>query len=241
MLRFTPFPAMVAICIAAPVSAHAQVIVGRVVDAATGGGVPRARVVVAGVDHRETQRTLTGDDGRFTFVVRGGGSYRVRVARTGYQDAATRALEVGPADTVPVTVRVTAEPRRLDPVVASTRPRRLPLAGVYRQTDPTDSVLAIPVTAEGGAHGVVVRGAMVTPSNCWTLGGAADRIGPLITLNVHARLTAPGCPPDATGASTYKVTLRRIPPGTYVVRVLHTYRGDELPRSLALDTTVTVR
>ncbi|MFL5380968.1 MAG: carboxypeptidase-like regulatory domain-containing protein [Longimicrobiaceae bacterium] len=226
-------------CTAAP--AAAQVIAGRVVDAATGAGVPRARVTAAGVGHRETRRTLARDDGRFSIVVRGGGSYRVQVARTGYEDAVTRELAVGAGDTVAVEVRLAAAAYRLDPVVATTPPRRLSLAGVYRQTDPTPSLLATPTTAEGGRHSVTVRGAMVTPSNCWTLAGAADRIGSVVTLNVHARPTARGCPPDATGASTYKVTLRGIPPGTYTVRVQHTYRGDAVPPALALDTTVTVR
>ena len=239
--RFAPLlAALVGVCIAAPVSAAAQVIVGRVVDAATGGGVPRARVTVAGVDHRETQRTLTGDNGRFTFVVRGGGSYRVRVARTGYQDAATRALAVGPGDTVAVTVRATAEPRRLDPLVVSTPPRRLPIDGVY-QTDITPALLAARTTGEGGRRNVTVRGAMPTPSACWRLSGGADRIGPLITLAVSARPTDADCPPDSPGSSTYKVTVRGIPPGTYTLRVVHTYRDEAWPRSLALDTTVTVR
>jgi len=233
--------AALAVCIAAPVSAAAQVIVGRAVDAATGSGVPRARVTVAGVDHRETQRTLTGDNGRFTLVVRGGGSYRVRVARTGYQDAATHVLAVGPGDTVAVTVRATAEPRRLDPVVVSTPPRRLAINGVYEQTDITPALLATHTTGEGGRHNVTIRGAMLTPSACWRLSGGADRIGPLITLAVNARPNGASCPPDAPGASTYKVTVRGIPPGTYTLRVLHTYRDEAWPPSLALDTTVTVR
>src|SRR6185369_16128931 len=160
----TIFLAALAVCTAAPVPAAAQVIVGRVVDAATGGGVPRARVTVAGVDHREMQRTLTGDDGHFTFVVRGGGSYRVRAARTGYQDASTRELAVGADDTVAVELRAVPAPRRLDPVVATTPPRRLSINGVYDQTDVTPALLATAITAEGGRHNVTVRGAMVTPS-----------------------------------------------------------------------------
>ncbi|MFL5540579.1 MAG: carboxypeptidase-like regulatory domain-containing protein [Longimicrobiaceae bacterium] len=239
--RFAPLVTALAVCIAAPVPAAAQVIVGRVVDAATGGGVPRARVTVAGVDHRETRRTLTGDDGRFTVEVRGGGSYRVQVARTGYQDASTRELAVGADDTVAVELRVVLAPRRLDPVVATTPPRRLSINGVYDQTDVTPALLATAIAAEGGRHNVTVRGAMVTPSACWRLSGGADRIGPLITLAVNARPTGATCPPDSPGASTYKVTVRGIPPGTYTLRVLHTYRDEAWPRSLALDTTVTVR
>lgn len=226
---------------AAPVSAAAQVIVGRVVDAATGGGVPRARVTVAGVDHRETQRTLTRDNGRFTFVVRGGGSYRVRVARTGYQDASTRELAVGADDTVAVELHVVPAPRRLDPIVVSTPPRRLSIHGVYDQVGVSPAFLATRATGEGGRHNVTVRGAMPTPSACWRLSGAADRIGPVITLAVNARPNGDACPPDSPGASTYKVTVRGIPPGTYTLRVVHTYRDEAWPRALALDTTVSVR
>jgi len=224
-------------CACPPTPLAAQVIVGRVVDAASGSGVPRARVTAAGVGHGDSRRTLTAADGRFVVAVRGG-AYTVQVARTGYESARTRELVVGPGDTATVTIPLTASPRRLGAVTATTRPRRLPMSGVFTPVYPTDSLLAAERTrVEGGGGRVLVRGVMVTPTPCWRLAGAADRVGPLVTLNIQARLYYGGCPPEAPGASTYKVSLRGLPPGTYTVRVLHTYADERYQPSVALDSS----
>lgn len=222
--------------------AAAQVIVGRVIDAASGGGVGRARITVSGVGHNDTRRTFTAADGRYSITMRGG-SYRVHVRRAGYREARTDSLAVGPNDTVRVDVRMTAAPVAVSGVTATTRPRLLPMAGVFTPVYPTDSLLAAERTrGEGGRGRVVIRGVMPTPTACWRLAGAADRIGPIITLAVEARPTDDPCPPDAVGASTYKVTLRRLPRGTYTVRVLHTYRGDVWQPGVAMDSSgVTVQ
>ena len=234
--------ALAVFCGSSPDRAAAQVIVGRVIDAASGGGVARARVTAAGVGHNDSRRTFTSADGRFSITVRGG-SYRVQVRRTGYEGARSDAVTVGPDDTVRVEVRVSAAPVQLRGVTATTQPRRLPMVGVFTPVYPTDSLLAAERTrGEGGPGRVTVRGVVPTPTACWRLAGAADRIGQLITLAVEARPTDDPCPPDAVGASTYKVTLRRLPPGTYTVRVLHTYRGDVWRPSVAMDSAgVTVR
>jgi hypothetical protein len=228
-------------CGFSPAPAAAQVIAGRVVDAQTGGGVAGARVTAAGVGHDDTRRTLTAADGRYAIEVRGG-SYRVQATRTGYQPASDT-VTVVPGDTSRVMLRLSPAPRQLAAVDATTRPRRLPMSGGFLQVYPTDSLLAAERTrVEGGRGRVLVRGVMVTPTPCWRLAGAADRVGPLITLNIQARLYYGGCPPDAAGASTYKVTLRGIPPGTYTVRVLHTYTDERYPPSVAIDSGgVTVR
>lgn len=212
---------------------HAQVIVGRVVDAATGGGVARARITVWG--DGGTRRTFTGADGRYTIQVHGG-EYHVRATRTGYQTATSAAVAVAPGDTARVVLRVTAAPRPLARLNASTRPRRLPMSGRFTPAYPTDSLLAAERTRVEGQDGrVLIHGVMLTPTPCWRLAGAGDRVGPLITLNIQAHSVEEFCPPDAPGASTYKVSLRGIPPGTYTVRVLHTYRGDAFKPSVAID------
>ncbi|HET7462765.1 MAG TPA: carboxypeptidase-like regulatory domain-containing protein [Longimicrobium sp.] len=233
--------ALAAIALAPPAPAAAQVIAGRVVDAATGAGVARARVTVAGHENDESSRTLTAADGRFSIAVRGG-LYRVRAEGTGYEAART-SVTAGPGDTVRVVLRIPVAPRRLGAVTASTRPRRLPMVGVFTPVYPTDSLLAAERTrGEGGPARVIVRGVVPTPTACWRLAGAADRVGPLVTLNIQARPTGDPCPSDAVGASTYKVTLRRLPPGTYTLRVLHTYRAGAWQPSVALDSAgVTVR
>jgi len=228
-----PLLAALAITLCSSSSAHAQVIAGRVVDAETGGGVARARVTIAG--EGGTRRAETGDDGRFAVDVRGG-SYDVQATRTGYQPARADAVAVAAGDTARVVLRVSPAPRQLASVTASTRPLRLPISGAFIPAYPTDSLLAAERTrTEGGAGRVLVRGVMLTPTPCWRLAGGADRVGPLITLNIQARPSGERCPPDAVGATTYKVSLRRIPPGTYTVHVLHTYANDAVRPGVALD------
>lgn len=221
----------VTLCPAAP--ARAQVIAGRVVDAATGGGVGQARVTVWG--DGGTRRTLTGADGGYTIEVHGG-EYHVRATRTGYQTVTSAAVAVAPGDTTRVVLRMTPAPRQLSALRATTRPRRLPMSGRFTPAYPTDSLLAAERThVDGGPGRVLIHGVMLTPTPCWRLSGAADRVGPLITLNIQAHFAEEFCPPDAPGASTYKVSLRGIPPGTYTVRVLHTYRGDAYKPAVAID------
>jgi len=229
-----------ALVLASASPAAAQVIVGRVVDDSTGSAVARARVTAVGVGSRESRRTLTEDDGRFTVAVRGG-RYRVQAARTGYGNAASDVVTVGPGDTARVTVRVNAAARRLAELTATARVRRPPVTGVYLPVTITDSLLALPIRAEGGRGRVLIKGQMATPSACDRLVGAAERRGSEIALFVLARPNDYPCPPDAPGASTYKVTVGSIPAGTYTVRVFHTYRDDVWQPRMALDTTVTVQ
>jgi hypothetical protein len=229
-----------ALILASASPAAAQVIVGRVVDDSTGSAVARARVTAAGEDRNGLRRTLTGDDGRFTLAVRGGG-YRVRVARTGYGDARSEVVTVGPGDTARVTLRVTPVPRRLAGVTATARPRRPPLDGVYTPVTATDSLLALPIRAEGGSGRVIVNGQMVLPTDCYRLAGVAEHLGSVLTLFLDARPSGDPCPPGAVGASRYKVIVRRIPAGTYTLRIVHTYRDEVWPSRMALDTTVTVQ
>ena len=217
--------------------AAAQVIVGRVIDDASGAAVARARVTAVG---EGSPRTLTGDDGGFALAVRGG-RYRVRVERTGYQDARSDAVTVGPGDTARVTLRLDPTALRLAGITASARPRRPPLDGVYLPVFPTDSLLSLPIRAEGGSGRVVVRGQMGTPTACYRLVGVAERTGSIVTLVIQARPTGDECVPGAIGASTYKVILHRIPAGTHTLRVVHTYGDDALPPALVLDTAVTVQ
>ena len=229
-----------ALILASASPAAAQAIAGRVTDDVSGEGVARARVTVVGEDGGESRRTLTADDGRFTLAVRGG-RYRVQVARTGYRDTRSDAVTAGPGDTARVTLRVAPAPRRLPGITATARPRRPPVAGVYTSVVPTDSLLSLPIRAEGGSGRVIVRGQMATPTPCYHLTGAAERVGSVLTLAVQARPTDEGCLPDAIGASTYKVTLGRIPAGTYTLRVVHAYRDDAWRPRVVLDTPVTVQ
>ncbi|HYH83429.1 MAG TPA: carboxypeptidase-like regulatory domain-containing protein [Longimicrobium sp.] len=232
--------AAVLVCLSAPDAAAAQVIVGRVIDAASGGGVAQARVTVVGGARGETRRTRSAANGRFTIGLRRGGSYRVHVARTGYVDTRTRPLTVLAGDTVEVNVRVSTAALGLDPLTVTTRPRRLDVVGVFRDTADAGAAVNGPEGASGGRRNLVVRGTMPTPTACYELAGAADRIGPIITMNVEAHATGQACA-EVPGAFKYKVTARGLPPATYAFRVLHTYRGGVWNPRVALDTTVVVR
>jgi hypothetical protein len=225
-------------CLGLPGRAAGQVVAGRVIDAASDSGVAQARVSVTGA-YGDTRRTTTAADGRFSVGLRAAGPVRVLVTREGYEETRAGPLTVDPLDTARVDVRLTPRAISLRPVVASRRPRRVDVTGVFRQVTPADSAVRETASAPG-RRSIVVEGALPTPSACYRLAGAADRIGNVVTLNVQARPTGDPCP-DAPDALTYKMTARGLPPGSYTLRVLHTYRGDVWPPSLALDTTVAVR
>jgi hypothetical protein len=233
--------AVLAVCCARlPAAAAGQVVAGRVVDAESGSGVPGARVAVVGSDRRDARRVVTGDDGRFSIALRGGGSYRVEVARGGYADARTRPLAVGPNDTASVEVRIASVARRLDPLTATGRRRPLEVRGVFREKRDTTSGPAAPPTANGRSGRIEAKGTFPTPSPCYRLAGAADRLQSVITLNVEARSNGDLCP-GPTGTFTYSVAVRGLPPGSYTFRVVHSYRDAEREPAVALDTTVAVR
>jgi hypothetical protein len=141
-----------------------------------------------------------------------------------------------------LTLRVTPSAWRLAGITATARPRRPPTTGVYTPFTPTDSLLSLPVRAEGGSGLVVIRGQMATPTACYSLAGATERTGSVITLAVQARPTGDDCLAGFIGAQTYKVTVRRIPAGSYTVRVVHAYRDGAWRPSMAMDSSgVTVR
>lgn len=229
--------ALVICFILVPSPAAGQVIRGRVIDAQSGAGVPLARVVVSGLDHRFTRRMFTAADGRFSFPLRRGGSFRVQVTRAGYAQARTGSLRVGPSDTVDVDVRVSAAAHRLEPVTVTARPRRLRSLGVFYETPDTVYARA---SAVGQPRTIRVRGSFPTPHLCYHLSGNADRRESLITLTIQARGKRELCA-AAAGGFIYDVTVRRLPPGTYTLRVLHTFQDDALEPAMVLDTTVTVQ
>lgn len=225
--------------LAAP--AGAQVIEGRVVDAASRAGVPRAVVVMTEADGgRVLRRATTAPDGFFTIGAAGGGEVRLRVARVGYRETVTRPMALPPGDTLDVTVRISAVAMTLDPLAVSARARRLDVRGVFRDRPwmPADSFP--PTTAKGERRGISVEGMMATPTPCYQLAGAADREGQVITLTVEARAKEADCG-ETPGTFTYRVDVRGLPPGAYTFRVLHAYRGGEWDRAWALEKPVTVR
>lgn len=219
-----------------PTPAAGQVIRGRVVDAESGAAIPLARVTVSGSGQRTT-RMFSDAEGRFAFPLRRGGSVRVRVTRAGYAETRTGALRVGAQDTVDVDVRVSAVAHRLDPVTVSARRRRLKADGRFYET--VDSVNAR-AHVVGQSRSVRARGSFPTPDLCYHLSGNADRTQSVITLTVQARGKRELCD-GAGGGFVYDVTVSRLPPGVYTVRVLHAFQGEGRPPAQVEHTTVTVR
>lgn len=227
--------ALVILCIPIPTPAAGQVIRGRVVDAASGAPVAVARVVVTGSGQR-AHRTTTAADGRFSIRLGRGGSFRVQVARAGYAETRTPPVTVGSHDTVDVDVRVAAVAHRLDPITVTGRRRRLNAVGVFYETP--DSVNAR-ASVVGQPRSLRVRGSFPTPNLCYHLSGNADRTQSIITLTIQARGKSEFCA-EAGGGFIYDVTVRRLPPGVYTVRVLHAFQDDVREPAMVLDTTVTV-
>lgn len=218
-------------------SAAAQTIVGRVIDAASGAGVPEARVgVVAGNRRHES---VANADGRYSIALPGAGSYRVQASRTGYQAARTRRVAVGAGETVQLDVRLQPAAVRLRAVTATARRRRLPVRGKFVQTGGGDSAAVRPVTAAAQPRSILAQGTFVAPSACYQLAGVADRTGQVVTLNVAARPNGQTCSAGAA-AFDYKVSVRGLPPGSYTFRIAHTFRDAVWRPVMALDTTITV-
>src|SRR5215207_11722993 len=62
-------------------------IAGRVVTAADGTALSRARVILSSPLSSGSQVAVSGDDGRFAFAEVADGSYELRVLRSGYAPA----------------------------------------------------------------------------------------------------------------------------------------------------------
>ncbi|HEX8361767.1 MAG TPA: carboxypeptidase-like regulatory domain-containing protein, partial [Longimicrobium sp.] len=117
---------ILALLCALPAALEAQSIHGRVLDAASGEAVPEATVQVTGAD-RQAVRTRARADGGFTLPLKGPGTYRVRVERTGYAPATSQEVEIAAGEAVQVEMRISAQPLTLAPltVVGRQAPRRI--------------------------------------------------------------------------------------------------------------------
>ncbi len=215
-------------------SAAAQVVSGRVTDAQTGAAVQGARITIATVTQRAAGRTVAGDDGRFSIVLSGPGTYRVAAARTGYGIEYSDAVFVGPGETVRVDLRLQPGAVELAGVTATARPRRLGTRGKFVVTG-----IVTPVRAEALGRRILAQGTFVAPSECYQLAGVADRLRSVVTLYVDARPNGQSCVGGPT-AFRYTVSVRGLAAGNYTFRIMHTYRDGAVKPSLALDTVLVV-
>lgn len=110
-----PLPILLGLLLAtsgAPLAA--QVIQGRVVDAASSQGVAEAVVTAIGPNQRPVERVRTGADGTFVIRLRAPGAYQLQGERVGYRPTRSGALEVEVRQTVDVVINLSAEPLTIE-------------------------------------------------------------------------------------------------------------------------------
>jgi hypothetical protein len=112
-------------------SAHlsAQVINGRVVDAASTSGIPQARVEVLRNSDVVTQ-TLTDSDGRFQVHGRGAGGYILRASALGYPPTES-VIQLETGELVEVTLRISPAPIAIEGLTVEARRTDLKGAATY--------------------------------------------------------------------------------------------------------------
>jgi hypothetical protein len=131
LLRLLP---LAACFLAAPLGA--QILRGKVIDAATGAGVPEAALRALTPEGRDVGRGRTGADGTFSFQLRVPATVRIEAQRTGYRTTTTGELPVALRERVEVEVKLSAaaiamEPLRVTARVQPPRRRTLEVTGFY--------------------------------------------------------------------------------------------------------------
>ena len=131
-----PILALLALFPAIAAPAAAQVLSGRVLDAADGQPVPQARISVLGAEGRMVGRTTSAENGTFSLHLRVTGLVRLRAERTGYSVTLTQPVQVGVQETLQVDVRMAVQALAVEPltVIGRTRPKRresLAISGFY--------------------------------------------------------------------------------------------------------------
>ena len=84
----------VAIGLAVPASAHAQIVRGLVVDSVVGMTLVSSTVVLLDASGAEIARTLTDDQGLFLLRAPGAGRYRLRAEKEGYRSSEFPAFDL---------------------------------------------------------------------------------------------------------------------------------------------------
>jgi outer membrane murein-binding lipoprotein Lpp len=128
-----------AACVLAATPLAGQIVRGKVLDAATGAGIPNANVrALSAAGGNDVGRARTAADGSFRMQLRAPATVRIEAQRTGYRPTVTAELPVAPREAVEVEVRLSAtavalEPLRVTARVAPPRRRSLELNGVYER------------------------------------------------------------------------------------------------------------
>lgn len=97
------------------------------------------------------------------------------------------------------------------------------------------------VQAKGESGRIVVNAKLSAPDPCRTLSGTLEREGSELTLQVSIERDQSGGCYQIIGTFEYDAVIRRLPAGSYRLRVIHTYPGTGWPMVTALDRTVQVQ
>jgi hypothetical protein len=103
--------------------ASAQAIVGRLIDAETGGPIADATIALIDETGSPVAGTLTDPNGAFRVALPSPGTVVLRAQRIGYRGSATEPLTIGREETVELEVRLSTEAVLLDPVTVITESR----------------------------------------------------------------------------------------------------------------------
>ncbi|HLL85433.1 MAG TPA: carboxypeptidase-like regulatory domain-containing protein, partial [Longimicrobium sp.] len=137
-MRLRPTTALLALSLVFASPAAAQVLSGRVLDAADGEPVPQARISVLNAEGRMVGRTTSAENGTFSLQLRLPGLVRLRAERTGYSATVTQAVQVGNLEVLQVDVRMAVQALAGEPltVIGRTQPKRresLAVSGFYER------------------------------------------------------------------------------------------------------------
>lgn len=120
MRRFRWIPVLLLpLAVAAP--AAAQVLYGRVTDAADGTPVAAAQVVALDSAGTAAVWALSGRDGRFELRLAEGGAFRLHVSRVGFRDEVSPGFAIAPRERREMDMSLRTDVVRLEAVEARSR------------------------------------------------------------------------------------------------------------------------
>jgi TonB-linked SusC/RagA family outer membrane protein len=156
-----------------PAQAQQGAVGGVVTDAATGGPLEAARVILTGPNRIEA----TNREGRFMIRNVAPGQYQVRVLRLGYAPVTDTAV-VAPGETVALEVAMTPAPVQLDEIVttATGEQRKLEVANAVSTIDAAAIAEEAPIAEFGNLISGRAAGVQVQKSGGTTGTGTRIRI-----------------------------------------------------------------
>lgn len=117
--------------------AHAQTILGRLLDGESMQPVPWGFIQLLDADSRPVAFTSSNESGDFLLSAPNSGQYLVVAEAFGYHAIQDGPVELGPTDTMRVEFFIPPDPERLDPLVVEAKRLdwRLRISGFYRRNE----------------------------------------------------------------------------------------------------------